>query len=467
MKTVTKSASIAIFILSIFAASSLIAASPDKSGAITAVTRVFYQDDEAKTIKWATLRDGNPPQLDTPQEVIGFPKLDTKKQSLVQMAAVANWILVGVRDTEEGKFQSGWVLIDTGVEWHDHGSHSHTHYDRRPTVRAVKLDDKQGNPAHLYVYEKQFFLANDKLDGFTRLRPSQINPQDSTDDILAKTEFFAAGGSHITLAATKSVAYGTWAAREGENVGRVDVVALTTGGKKTANYSFKLPHGGLHGAIANHGKVFFAPSDGIYWVSADEKLSQSPSTVQFQHISLGKNEESQKPYRTGAFSSWGSHVFCVSGSGADAALWSIDANASTISPQKLSLNLPDAHRPSTPVLLKPRKAKSAFAFLFHEDAEASDEPSSLSVVELDPNGDGIFGDAKVTSKLEVGRCQLDGHAGHHELAFDGDRRWGVITNSGDGTLQLLSLENFQLVKKFDVGGRPSKMIAVGGRSQDD
>lgn len=446
---------------------SLHAASPEKAEATPIVTRVFFQDDEAKTLKWASLQEGTPPKLSSPQEILGFPKLDPKKQSLVQMAAVANWILVGVRDIEEGKFQSGWVLIDTGVEWHDHGSHSHTHYVRRPSVRAVKLDDKQGNPAHLYVYEKQFFLANDKLDGFTRLRPSQINPQDSTDDILAKTEFFAAGGSHITLAATKSVAYGTWAARDGENVGRVDVIALAAGGKKTPNYSFKLPHGGLHGAIANHGKVFFAPSDGIYWLNADEKLSQSPSTVQIQHISLGKNEESQKPYRTGAFSSWGSHVFCVSGSGADAALWSFDASASAISPQKLALGLPDAHRPSTPVLLKPRKSKSPIAFLFHEDSEESDIPSSLTLVELDPNGDGIFGDAKVTSRLEVGRCLLDGHAGHHELAFDGDRRWGVITNSGDGTLQILSVENLQLVGKIEVGGRPSKVVAVGGYSQDD
>lgn len=443
------------------------AASPEKSGMAPVITRVFFQDDEAKTLKWASLRDGNPPQLDTPQEIVGFPKLDSKKQSLVQMAAIANWILVGVRDTEEGKFQSGWVLIDTGVEWHDHGSHSHTHYDRRPAVRAVKLDDKQGNPAHLYVYEKQFFLANDKLNGFTRLRPSQIGPQDSTDDIHAKAEFFVAGGSHITLAATKTVAYGTWAAREGENAGRVDVIALASGGNKVANYSFKLPHGGLHGAIANHGKVFFAPSDGICWVSADDKLSQSPSTVQIQHLSLGKSEDSQKPFRTGAFTSWANHVFCVSGSGADAALWSIDASASSISPQRLSLNLPDSHRPSTPVLLKPRKAKSPIAFVFHENAEESESPSSLTLVQLDPNGDGNLGDAKVVSKLEVGRCQLDGHAGHHELAFDGDRRWGVLTNSGDGTLGLLSVESLQLAKSIEVGGRPSKLIAVGGRSQDD
>lgn len=438
------------------------AATPEKDSQAPVATRIFFQDDEAKTLKWANLREGNPPKLDAPQEVLGFPKLDAKQQSLVQMASIANWILVGVRDTQEGKFQSGWVLIDTGVSCHDHGSHSHTHYDRGPSVRAIKLDDKQGNPAHLYVYEKQFFLANDKLDGFTRLRPSQLNPQDSSDDILAKAEFFAAGGSHITLAATKSVAYATWAAREGDNVGRVDVVALTPGGKKDANYSFKLPHGGLHGAITSQGKVFFAPSDGICWVNADENLSLNPAAVQVQHISLGKSEASEKPFRTGAFSAWGTHVFCVSGTGAEAALWSIDASASTVTPHRLSLNLPDAHRPSTPTLLKPRKAKSPLAFVFHGSSEDSDAPSLLSLQELDPNGDGVLNDAKVSAKLEVGRCELDGHAGHHELAFDGDRRWGVITNSGDGTLQLLSVETLRIAAKIDVGGRPSKVIAVGG-----
>ena len=44
-----------------------------------------------------------------------FPKLDAEKQDLAQMKQAKGVLMVGVRDNDDGKFQSGWVAIDTGV----------------------------------------------------------------------------------------------------------------------------------------------------------------------------------------------------------------------------------------------------------------------------------------------------------------------------------------------------------------
>ncbi len=96
---------------------------------------------------------------------------------MVQMQAARGMLLVGIRDDDDGKFQSGWVLIESGVVEEEHGDHSHWEYADAPRVRASALDDKQGNPAHMYVYDDVFYLANDKLNGYTRVDPSAIGPR--------------------------------------------------------------------------------------------------------------------------------------------------------------------------------------------------------------------------------------------------------------------------------------------------
>ncbi len=93
------------------------------------------------------------------------------------------------------------------------------------------------------------------------------------------------GGGHITLAAIENrVAYATWIDRQGDNLGRVDVVPLQR--DSTAGYSFHLPSGGIHGATANSGKVFFAPADGICWVYGGQ-VCQPNVTPTVNHLSLG------------------------------------------------------------------------------------------------------------------------------------------------------------------------------------
>ncbi len=119
----------------------------------------FFQDDVSKTLKWADLFLGQTLTLGKVKEVAGFPKLDPEKQTLVQMESARGYLMVGVRDEEDGEYQSGWVLIESGVEEEEHGDHSHWHYAREPKVRASMLDEHQGNPAHLYCYDQVFLLG--------------------------------------------------------------------------------------------------------------------------------------------------------------------------------------------------------------------------------------------------------------------------------------------------------------------
>ncbi len=158
------------------------------------LTRVFFQDEDTKTVRWADLMSGQPLKLSTPQVVKGFPSLDPMKQTLVQMEMAQGYILIGVRDEQDGKFQSGWVLIDCGVETESHGDHLDWVYARDPQVRAVQLDDQQGNPAHLYVYDDVFYVANDRKNGFTRLAPSELRTTDGESAIRAKASFHSGGG---------------------------------------------------------------------------------------------------------------------------------------------------------------------------------------------------------------------------------------------------------------------------------
>ncbi len=159
-----------------------------------------------------------------------------------------------MRDDDDGAFESGWVLVKSGVICNDHGDHCHWTFKKQPTVIDSRLDKNQGNPWHLYLYDGRFFLATDKLNGYTRIDPAKY--EEGKD----KPRFLRGGGNHITLAVVDDkVGYSTWIEGGGPNQGRIDVTPLTDRQKGEPKYSFKLPSGGIHGAIANSGKVFFAP----------------------------------------------------------------------------------------------------------------------------------------------------------------------------------------------------------------
>lgn len=99
-----------------------------------------------------------------------------------------------------------------------------------------------------------------------------------------------------------------------------------------------------------------------------------------------------------------------------------------------------------------------------KDADAED---ILEVIALDPNGDGDCADAKSVKTLKVGKSAVDGHFGHHDLAFDADRKHGYFSNPGDGTISALSLKTLEVVATFAVGGTPTALVVRGGEDHDD
>jgi YVTN family beta-propeller protein len=431
-------------------------------------TRLFVQDHAARAVRWADVfekADGTVtvgPFADLP----GFPTLDPAKQTLVQMRASRGNLLVGVRDGDGGTHGSGWVLAATGVKHSDHGDHSHWAFKKPPQVLDARIDADQGNPAHVYVYGDRFYVANDGKNGYTRLDPPDWYLTPSGKPVMGKPVFVPGGGGHITLAVVDGkVGYSCWIDGDGPNTGKVDVTPLTGAAPRIA-YSFALPTGGIHGATTAGGKVFFAPSDGVCWVAADPEAKADPKAVAVKHVSLGKTGD--KPNRTGVFCTHGAAVLCVTGRGAGARLAVLNAAAADPQPVFVPLAGKDGTRPVTPAVAAPG-GKNPLAFVFHDREKDADDTvvDTLDVVALDPDGDGRFADATVVKSLPVGKSQVSGHAGHHDLAFDADGRLAFVTNPGDGTLTVLDVKALSVKATVKLGGMPTSIVAYGGRDHDD
>lgn len=334
-----------------------------------------------------------------------------------------------------------------------------------PAVWDARLGAAQSNPAHLYLYGGRFFLANDKLNGYTRIDPRAYERTRDGKLTRPAPRFLVGGGNHITLAVVDDkVGYSCWIDGAGQNKGRIDVTPVTTKEKSEPAYSFTLPSGGIHGATACAGKVFFAPAEGICWVDADPAVKLKPEQVRVRHIDLGKDGD--KPRRTGAFATYGHHVVFTTGKNENAALAILDAKAAEPKPVLVPLAVKKGTQAMTPERVTTAGGKE-YALVFHDRAKDSDAQEVLQVIALDPNCDGNFADAKSVKTLKVGKSAVDGHFGHHDLAFDAERRFAVFTNPGDGTVSVLSLKSLDVVATFTVGGTPGALVAVGSRETDD
>lgn len=430
------------------------------------ITRLFVQDLKTCSLKWADVTVGGDKKLvlGPLADVAGFKKFDLAKQKLVQMRESGSLVCVGVRDDADGALESGWVLIQSGVGYGDHGDHGHWTYKKSPAVVDSRLDTKQGNPAHLYRYDGWFYVANDRLNGYTRIDPEQYATNEGRSLGLGKPRFVTGGGGHITLAVVDNkVGYSCWIDGGGPNKGRVDVSAVAGAANPEPAYSFALPTGGIHGATACAGKVFFAPSAGVCWVEADTGLKLKGDQVKVRHIDLGK--EGDKPRRTGAFATHGHHVLFVTGKDAPA-LAVVDAKAPEPKPVMLPLTVRKGTHAVTPEVVTSVDGKT-YALVFHDRVKDADADDVLEVIALDPNGDGNLSDAKSVKVLKVGKSAVEGHFGHHAVAFDADRRYGFFTNPGEGTVSVLSLKTLDVVATFTVGGTPTAVVARGGEDHDD
>lgn len=420
------------------------------------VTRVFWQDRETDRLSWADIVQDSSWSIKRGW-IKGFPKLDSEKQDLVQMKQCEGVLMVGIRDAEDGQHESGWVAVDTGVIEEPHGNHTHWRYKRGPAVLQSQLDSDQGNPAHVYVYDGRFYLANDRKNGFTKAIPDALKKSGSGP----AANFFSGGGNHITIATVdNTVGYSTWIDGGGPNAGRVDVVNLQDTATDDIAYSFTLPSGVIHGATHNSGKVFFAPADGVCWVKADKALSGSAETVDVHHLSLGKDSESEKPLRTGAFSNHRNWVLFSTGKADQASLCLINAAQETPEIVRVPMAVADGLRLSTPQPVLSLGKRYAMVFQSRTDPE-SDVQESLTVVELDPNRDRDFSDARVKTTIPVGASKVTGHHGHHAISFDSFGRYALFTEPADGILNVMSLQNFRIVARFRVGGVPDSIVAVG------
>ena len=103
-----------------------------------------------------------------------------------------------------------------------------------------------------------------------------------------------------------------------------------------------------------------------------------------------------------------------------------------------------------------------YAFVFQDRADAeSDVQEKLTIIELDPNRDRDYSDARVARSLDVGASKVEGHHGHHAITFDAYGRYAIYTEPADGILNVMSLQNMRIVARFRVGGVPDSVVAVG------
>ena len=418
------------------------------------IVRLFWQDRESAQLHWGDVMHGSDWNL-APASIEGFPQLDAEQQDLVQMEAVDRLVVVGVRDNQNGALESGWVAIESGVTGHSHGDHFDWQYNETPRVIAKQLDKEQGNPAHLYLYDERYYLANDSLNGLTQIDPIKLRKSPRS-----AAKFFAGGGNHITMAALDhQVCYSSWIDGGGPNGGRGDVVDLRKPGKDSIAYSFNLPSGVIHGAIANSDRVFFAPADGICWVDADPNLKLNSESVQINHIDLGEDEVTGKPHRTGSFTNYRNCVLFKIGAGATSALCYLNAKDNPPEVVKVPIDVPDGLSLTPPQAVYTAAGKH-YAMMF-QDRKAGETEEKLTIVDLDPDGNRVMDDARVIKSIPVAASNVQGHYGHHAIAFDDDRKWGFITNPGAGSIWVLNLTDLEIVAKFEVDGKPDHILAVG------
>lgn len=425
---------------------------------VQVLTRVFFHDAATETIKWADLLAGEKPTMGPVRTLAGFPQLDPQRQSIVSLQAAGGMLLAGIRDTTGGTAPRGWVLVECGVYEEAHGDHAHWIYPTAPRIRAAAVDPASGNPRRIHVYDATFYLTYDDRGEFLRIDPASIGPRDDAAAIRRLAARHVGGGRQGALAAVgKVVAFTAWEDVAGPHQGQIDVTALRPTGNDAVTFSFQLPQGELSALTAHYGKVFIVTPEALAWVTVPSRISSSLSSLPARQIPWDGPAEFRDEPR--GFATYGRYLAYVGSSQGKVTLNYLDAAAEQ--PRILRLPVsPDADRIAGDYELFRNRKGQPLALVTHEDATTESAPGRLSVVELDPDRNGDWTDARVVQEISLGPAAAGEHRG---IAVEADNRRALFTNPGDGTLMVLSVEDRKVVTGFQVGGTPTRVLAVGGR----
>lgn len=416
-------------------------------------TRVFWVDQETQKLTWGDIVTTDKWALKT-GTVDGFPKTDSKAK-LSTLHDRNGLVIAAASRTESDKKKSRWFAIDAGVYQEPHGNHFHWKYTGRPTVTQTIEEDRQGEALRVASNGDQLYLIGDR--GYTADNLNNLRIRGTT---TKTSQFFPATDRPISQLAVvdNSIGYSAWEDREGKHAGQVDVINLMNSAKPA--YSFKLPSGNVSATTVNSGKVFFAHKEAVSWVVPDRSYSLGGDNVKINKVNPPANQQFKLDTAPAALVNERNWVVFTSGKGESSKLCMINAAATSPTIMALPIKVADGLQLSQPTTVL--SLGKRFAFIFQQRAQpTSDVTEQLTIVELDPNRDMHFGDARIAKTIPVGSSLIKDDSGHHQICFDDYGRFAVFTNPGDGTLSVMTLQDLNVRVNFKVGGVPTKIVAVG------
>lgn len=422
------------------------------------ITRVFWQDRESGKLSFADIVATNKWNLKRGW-VQDYPSIDAKSQSLSDIRVVGIAVVAGLSATEKNSVGGGWIVLDSGVFEEPHGNHFHWRYSKKPRVLQQNLTAADSGVTAVVNAERSCFLAGLPANGFTKVSAASLKSSGGKTVTPSDGLRFTGGGRRPIIAAlNEAVAYAAWGEAEGESAGRVDVVNLKKPGAVSVAYSFQLPGGDVRAAAASSNKVYFATSEGIYRIDGDARLEQSTDTVKPIPV-LAKSGETSTLTTTETFST-DRNWLIFSSSGQSPSLCLINSAVSQQHILRVPIPMENGLTLSAPRIKLSLGKRYAFLFQTRTGQDSSAQ-EMLTVVELDPNRDRNFSDARVKLSVPVGASKVSGQFGQHDICFDAYGHYAVFTEPGTGILNLMALKNLRVVARFRVGGAPDRIIAVG------
>ena len=428
------------------------------------LTRVFFLDRQTQSVKWAELLAGERPQMTAVKPIAGFPTLDPAQQEIIGLEVSGGMMVVAVAARNPAAAR-GWVLVECGAYEEAHGDHSHWIYPIAPRIRAMAVDTAQPNPARL-LQQSNAFLWTHQGGGFTRLDPAGIAGNATADSVRRRAAVHG-GGDGAALAAIANVvafAGGDHAeSSEGARTARVDVTLLKAAGNDKPLASLKLGLAPIEQMATTYNRVFVHGGGKLAWFAVPSRIASDAAQYPVQPVMLDGNRAepgSASMESLGPMSVYGRYVAFGDGVGAEAGFRFIDASVSAPIVRRVSLNAPDALRPGRIELVRNRRGQPLALVFLEGPSAAGKSTDRLAILELDPNRDGDWADAKVATSIAVGN---HAESANHVLSVDADQRRAVYSNPGDGTVMIFSVDDRQTINGFKVGGQPTEVRAVGGR----